>query len=60
MIFMAEKGNSRYMKRLNAPEYFGIHRKEHAYVTKPNPGRHTLEQVRSALAGCEQALTGEQ
>lgn len=42
MIFMAGKGNSRYLKRLNAPEFFGIHRKERAYITKPNPGRHSL------------------
>jgi small subunit ribosomal protein S4e len=41
---MAGKGNSRYLKRLNAPRYFGVHRKENAYVTKPNPGRHTLDK----------------
>ncbi len=32
------------MKRLNSPEFFGIHRKERAYITKPNAGRHSLER----------------
>ncbi len=41
---MANKGGSSYMKRLNAPKYFAIHRKEHKYVTKPNPGRHSLKK----------------
>ncbi|MDE1865654.1 MAG: hypothetical protein KGH94_03405 [Candidatus Micrarchaeota archaeon] len=41
---MAGKGNSRYLKRLNSPEFFGIHRKERAYITKPNSGRHSLER----------------
>jgi small subunit ribosomal protein S4e len=41
---MGEKGNSRYMKRLNAPNFFGIHRKERAYITKPNAGRHSLQK----------------
>ena len=44
MIFMGGKGNSRYLKRLNAPEFFGIHRKEGAYITKPNAGRHSLRR----------------
>ncbi len=41
---MGGKGNGRYLKRLNAPEFFGIHKKERAYVTKPNAGRHSLER----------------
>lgn len=41
-MIMAGKGNSRYMKRLNSPEFFGIHRKTRAYITKPNAGRHRL------------------
>jgi small subunit ribosomal protein S4e len=41
---MGEKGNSRYLKRLNSPEFFGIHRKENKYITKPNAGRHSLER----------------
>ncbi len=32
------------MKRLNSPEFFGIHRKEFAYITKPNAGRHSLRR----------------
>ena len=41
---MANKGNKGHIKRLNAPKYFAIHRKEHAYTTKQNPGRHSLEK----------------
>lgn len=44
MIFMANKGKSRHIKRLNAPTYFAVHKKEHVYAIKPNPGRHTLEK----------------
>ncbi len=40
---MANKGSSGYIKRLNAPKYFAIHRKEFAYVIKQNPGRHSLQ-----------------
>jgi small subunit ribosomal protein S4e len=39
---MANKGGSGYIKRLNAPKYFAIHRKEHKYIIKQNPGRHSL------------------
>ena len=42
-MIMAGKGKSRHMKGLNSPKYFDINRKERAYVTKPNPGRHMLE-----------------
>jgi len=38
---MANKGGAGYIKRLNAPKYFNIHRKEHRYVIKQDPGRHT-------------------
>jgi small subunit ribosomal protein S4e len=41
---MANKGSSGHIKRLNAPKYFAIHRKEHKYVVKQNPGRHTLSK----------------
>lgn len=41
---MANRGNGRYMKRLNAPVYFGIERKGYKYVTKPTPGRHALDK----------------
>jgi ribosomal protein S4E len=40
---MGGKGNSRYLKRLNSPEFMGIHRKERAYITKPAAGRHNLQ-----------------
>lgn len=43
-MIMAEKGNSRYMKRLSTPRFFGLARKRIRYTTKPNPGRHTLER----------------
>jgi small subunit ribosomal protein S4e len=41
---MANKGGSGYIKRLYAPKYFAIHRKEHKYVVKQNPGRHSLKK----------------
>ncbi len=41
---MANKGSSGYIKRLYAPKYFDIHRKEHKYVVKQNPGRHSLQK----------------
>jgi small subunit ribosomal protein S4e len=41
---MANKGSSGYIKRLNAPKYFAIHRKEFAYIIKQNPGRHTEQR----------------
>jgi small subunit ribosomal protein S4e len=41
---MGGKGNGRYLKRLNSPEFMGIHRKEYAYITKPSAGRHSLER----------------
>ncbi len=40
---MGSKGNNRHVKRLAAPKYLHIGRKVNAYVTKPNPGRHTLD-----------------
>ncbi len=46
---MGNRGKSRHIKGLAAPKYFGIHRKEFRYVTKPNPGRHTLERSVSVL-----------
>ncbi len=44
---MGKKGNSRHMKSLNAPKFFGVHRKECKYVAKPHAGRHTLERAAS-------------
>ncbi len=41
---MANKGNSRHMKSLTAPKYYGVHRKESAYAAKPSPGRHSLSR----------------
>lgn len=40
---MASKGTSRHMKRLASPKYMKLRRKVAKFVTKPNPGRHTLE-----------------
>jgi small subunit ribosomal protein S4e len=42
---MGKKGNSRHMKSLNAPKFFGVHRKENKYVAKPRAGRHTLARA---------------
>ncbi|MCL4372291.1 S4 domain-containing protein [Candidatus Marsarchaeota archaeon] len=41
---MARKGNKRHIKALNAPKYFGVHRKESKYVAKPSPGRHSKQK----------------
>lgn len=41
---MAIKGNSRHIKRLNAPAYFGIERKAGKYVIRASPGRHTKDK----------------
>lgn len=40
---MAGKGTSRHMKRLASPKYMKLKKKIAKFVTKPNPGRHTLE-----------------
>lgn len=45
---MGNKGNSRHVKSLSAPKYFGISRKSHVYSSKPSPGRHTLNKSVSA------------
>ncbi|MCL4365010.1 MAG: S4 domain-containing protein [Candidatus Marsarchaeota archaeon] len=39
---MGSKGNNRHIKRLAAQRYLHIERKVHAYIMKPNAGRHTL------------------
>jgi small subunit ribosomal protein S4e len=41
---MANKGGSGYIKRLYAPKYFAIHKKEHKYVVRQDPGRHTMKK----------------
>lgn len=41
---MTNKGRSRHMASLAAPKYFGIERKAHVYISKPNAGRHTLDR----------------
>jgi small subunit ribosomal protein S4e len=46
---MANKGRSRHMTSLAAPKYFGIERKEHKYISKPNAGRHTLDRSLSLM-----------
>ena len=38
---MASKGNKRYIKSLNSPRFFAIHRKGNKYVVRQNPGRHS-------------------
>src|SRR5271157_5775218 len=42
---MAHKGNERHMKRLNAPLFQDIHRKEQKYVIRPRAGRHALSRA---------------
>ena len=43
MILMAGKGTKRHMKRLASPNYMKLQKKVAKFVTKPNPGRHTLK-----------------
>ena len=43
-MIMGNKGNSRHIKGLNAPRYYGVHRKEYAYAAKADAGRHTLQK----------------
>ncbi|MCL5101910.1 MAG: S4 domain-containing protein [Candidatus Marsarchaeota archaeon] len=41
---MANKGNNRHIKSLNAPKFFGVAKKEHTYTAKPSAGRHSLQK----------------
>jgi len=41
---MSRKGGSSHIKRIAASSYLRINRKSRKFVTKPNPGRHTLEE----------------
>ncbi|BCS90634.1 MAG: 30S ribosomal protein S4e [Candidatus Micrarchaeota archaeon] len=40
---MSSKANKRHLKRLNAPIFFGVKRKENKYVVKPLPGRFNIK-----------------
>lgn len=40
-MLMGNKGNSRHLKSLAAPKYYGLHRKERFYSAKASPGRHS-------------------
>ncbi len=41
---MARMGGSRHLKRLAAPHFWPILRKEHVWVVKPRPGPHPIER----------------
>jgi small subunit ribosomal protein S4e len=41
---MTNKGGAGHLKRLVAPEYWPIHRKEAPWAPKPNPGAHKSSQ----------------
>ncbi|MEM1644289.1 MAG: 30S ribosomal protein S4e [Ignisphaera sp.] len=41
---MAKKGGSSHLKRLAAPAFWPILRKEYKWITKPSPGPHPLER----------------
>ncbi len=47
---MANKGNSRHMKRIAAPRYQKIGRKAAKYIVKPRAGRHSLEKSISLVS----------
>jgi len=40
---MGKKGGSRHLKRMPAPTFWPIHRKEFQWVVKPKPGPHPLK-----------------
>lgn len=44
MIIMGNKGNSRHLTSLAAPNFYGLHRKERFYVMRANPGRHSRDR----------------
>jgi len=41
---MGRKGGSHHLKRMAAPSYWPIHRKEFKWVAKPKPGPHPLNR----------------
>ncbi len=41
---MARMGGSRHLKRLAAPAFWPVLRKEHVWVVKPSPGPHPIER----------------
>ncbi len=48
---MAKKGNVRHIKSMNAPDYYGIPKKENKYVIKPAAGRHNASTSIALLLG---------
>ena len=40
---MGKKGGSKHLKRMPAPGFWAIHRKEYVWAVKPNPGSHSLK-----------------
>ncbi|MCL5093479.1 MAG: S4 domain-containing protein [Candidatus Marsarchaeota archaeon] len=48
---MAKKGNVRHVKSMNAPDYYGIPKKESKYVIKPAAGRHSASTSIALLLG---------
>ncbi len=57
-MVMANKGNSRHMKALNTPLYFGVERKGNVYVTKQSPGRFKLSMSIPLLLALDRIETG--
>ncbi|MGC8710096.1 MAG: S4 domain-containing protein [Candidatus Micrarchaeia archaeon] len=53
---MSRKGGSSHIKRIAASSYLRINRKSSKYVTKPNPGRHTLEEGMSLITFVKEKL----
>jgi small subunit ribosomal protein S4e len=41
---MGKKGGSKHLKRMPAPGFWPIHRKEFQWVVKPKPGPHPIER----------------
>ncbi len=53
---MGSKGNNRHIKRLASSKYIHVDRKVQPYVSKPNPGRHTLDSSISISTALKEKL----
>jgi len=54
---MSKKGGSRHIKRLAASKYLKVNRKVSKFVTKPNPGRHSLEESIALITFMKERLS---
>ena len=57
---MGKKGGSKHLKRMPAPAFWPVHRKEFQWIVKPKPGPHPIERCLPLLMVVRDvlALTG--